>query len=191
MHRFYINDNTEQCKYPWATHGESVILHLAEDLPAGIYLYCDRLFTTVRLAKYLMQMRNVYLVGTVKRNSRAFPNTADAKNCTVPEGHDGLYQSQSASLDKRGTIEMLVTADGKLQASSWRDTGVVNIVAAHLPLAHRTTVSRRLPKGVISVPCHLAVVLYNRHMGGVDNFDHMRQGCPFIFFFLNYHFVHA
>jgi hypothetical protein len=187
LHRFYINDNTEQCKYPWATHGEAVILHLSEGLPIGTYLYCDRLFTTVRLAKYLMQKRNVYLVGTVKRNSRGFPNTAESKNCTVPEGHNGLYQSKSTNLDKRGTIQMLVTADGQLQASSWRDTGVVNMVAAHLPLAFRTSVSRRLPKGTISVPCHLAVMLYNLHMGGVDNFDHMRQGIFLLFWEIVYH----
>jgi hypothetical protein len=197
LHRFYINDNTETCKYPWATHAESVILHLSENLPPGTYLYCDRLFTTVRLAKFLMEERGVYLVGTVKRNSRSFPNTVNSKHCTIPKDHDGLYQSNSKNLAKRGTIKMLVTADGKLQASSWQDTGVVNLVASHLPTAHRTRMMRRLPTGKISVMCHLAPKLYNEHMGGVDNFDHMRQGhiCCFsfiyVFFLLLNHDVHV
>jgi hypothetical protein len=98
LHRFYINDGTEQCKYPWAHAGEAVILHLSEHLPPGTYLYCDRLFTTVRLALFLMRERNVYLVGTVKGNCAGFPKKADAKKCTMPEGAH-LYQTKSTKAE--------------------------------------------------------------------------------------------
>jgi hypothetical protein len=94
LHRFYINDQTEKLKYPWAHAGEAVVLHLTEHLPWGTYVYCDRLFTTPRLARYLSSARHISLVGTVKGNAGGFPKTEESKKCSMPEGHS-LYMPKS------------------------------------------------------------------------------------------------
>jgi hypothetical protein len=85
----------------------------------------------------------------------------------------------------RGTLKTLIAHDGQLVASSWRDTGVVYMLSVCLPVHHRSTVVRRQKTGFpLSVTCLLAHVMFNAHMGGVDNFDHMRQGEFVVVFFV-------
>jgi hypothetical protein len=98
LHRFYVNDESEKVKYPWAHVGEAVILHLTEHMPLGTYVYCDRLFTTPRLALHLLESRVVYLVGTVKENTSGFPKTDASRNCVIPEGKS-LYQPKSTKAE--------------------------------------------------------------------------------------------
>jgi hypothetical protein len=197
LHRFFVNDDTEKSKYPWAHVGEAVVLHLTEHLPMGTYVYCDRLFTTPRLAIYLLHKRHVYLVGTVKGNTAGFPKAETSKRCIMPAGQS-LYQPKSTKAEVmcfqthmimclfyfclffcqlRGLVKLLISQDGAMVASSWLDTGVVYMISVRQPYHARTFVMRMQKSGhPMEVKCLLGHKMFNAHMGGVDNFDHMRQG---------------
>lgn len=45
--------------------GERVIIYMAQFLPPGSYLFCDRYFTTPRLCAYVLLMFGVYITGTM------------------------------------------------------------------------------------------------------------------------------
>jgi hypothetical protein len=51
------------------------------------------------------------------------------------------------------------------------------MLAAHLPVSHETKVQRKQKTGVeIAIKCLVSHKLFNRFMGGVDQYDHIRQG---------------
>ena len=64
---------------------------------------------------------------------------------------------------------------GKVSATAWQDRKVVTAMATNCqPSAVGEVQRRKLDGSRVTIPCPLAVLLYNRFMGGVDNGDQLR-----------------
>ena len=86
-------------------------------------LFCDRLYTSVALAKELLDQKT-YLCGAVKRSSKGLPDDFNTKEGINPSKH---RQISLMSKSPRGT--MYSRQQGQLTVVLWRDTKVVSLLS--------------------------------------------------------------
>ncbi len=149
--------------------GASVVERLTRRLPRGTCVTCDRFFTTLKLAKALIDAGK-WLIGTV------MPGKVDG----IPEE---LNYGKTGSGLKRGTsATRYMTYNGvKIWFTAWMDTKPVYLL--HTVFAGDSFSGRayRWVKKTGSAVfqricywCPASFIKYNSLMGGVDTFDHLR-----------------
>ena len=149
--------------------GAAVVLRLTRDLPPGTCVTCDRFFTTLMLAKALIDVGK-WLIGTVM----------PGKVANIPDEMD--YGKRGAGL-KRGTSDTrYMTYKGvAIWFTAWMDTKPVYLL--HTVFAGDSFSGRafRWVKKTgtamfqrICYWCPASFIKYNALMGGVDTFDHLR-----------------
>jgi hypothetical protein len=156
-HRFVVDDSSIGSRRPWASATEAVSLELLHGLGPNRRIYADRLFTSVRLCRYLARKHGIFLAGPIKANAKNFPNTkppnpagevATDSDEEEPEeepeeeeeeqeaqwvpGMHTVWQPKPSKKNKikKGRMKTLFTDDGLVQASSWQDTGLVYTIQA-------------------------------------------------------------
>ena len=118
-------------------------------------LYCDSLYTSGPLANYLAE-RKVYLVGTIQKDARGFPECLKA--CVPRKG------------------EYRCTSVGDIQYFVYHDRKVVRFITNVFPASMDHKVPVLQPQGILveqTVPPLLPA--YNKYMGGVDLTDQLQR----------------
>ena len=136
--------------------GGSVVMKLSETIAGkNHHIYCDNYFTSAHLLLELLDHK-LYCCGTTNMSRRGFPD--DLKILVLQRGEYEFRQH------------------GNLVAFAWKDKRIVTVLSTLSPPDQTQLVPRKEKDGTITqVPCPHAVATYNRHMGGVDRGDQMRQ----------------
>lgn len=140
------------------TLGESVVLGLSLSFQTlGYCLFFDRFFTTIPLLRKLLSV-GLFGCGTLQSNRKFYP-----KNKLVDDKRMKFGNHDSAS-------------DGDISVTKWKDRGKKSVIVAsnmHNP-EEVTYVKRRNKVGEReNIECPNSISEYNKHMGGVDQFDQM------------------
>lgn len=135
---------------------------------------CDRYFTTLSLAIALLKVKK-WLVGTMQTNRKGFPKDLDVgKHTDIPRG-------TSAS-----RVMHFVNSIGKrlkIFLTYWQDSKPVYILhTAFSPRARsgqayrwiQKTIGKRKQTSRMRLFVPESFIMYNKIMGGVDKFDHLR-----------------
>ena len=131
---------------------KGIVVELMENyLYKGHELYVDRYYTSIPLFQELYA-KYTLAVGTCQITRRGMPKTFLDQN--IPRG------------------DVLACRQGPILALKWRDRRDV-VVLSTKHTSEMTTVSVRVRGGRVLRKKPVAVVGYNKHMGGVDNSDQM------------------
>ncbi len=157
-----------------ATVGEAAVLKLVRDDPPGTHYVNDRLFTSPRLAIYLLQKRGIFYTGTVGRKDKTvresfpFPPKTGGSERKHP-----LFISGRA--DRKHCYRYLQCYGGSLLASSWADSSLCFFLTTAYDATEDATLRRKskVTGKTHWVPGPLSGRGYNGIMGGVDNRNHM------------------
>lgn len=139
----------------------NVVVRLSRDIPKHVNhkLYFDNYYTSVPLLVYLHQ-QGILSLGTARRNR--------IPDCKLPT-------EQELSKLPRGTSEEFVANVDGVEVSSviWKDNKCVIFLSTFSGKQPETKVKRyeRSSKTHKEVDCPQIVIVYNRHMGGVDLMD--------------------
>lgn len=124
-------------------------------------VFFDNWFTSLDLMVE-MDKKGILPLGTVRANRLPGAN--------LPSQKDLCKKGRGSSVELETTVnEQVVTA------VSWLDNKVVNMCSTYVGVNPTGTVQRfnRKKKCYEELTCPRAVLLYNRHMGGVDTLDSM------------------
>ena len=135
--------------------GESVVFMLSEKLK-GTYctLYFDNFFNSPTLIDKLLKERQIYAIGTVRKDRKQMPTLKADKQMKRGDMH--FQQSTNVTCCK------------------WFDNKPVLMLATNVEGMGGTTNVYRRTKGSankIAVPCPNIIQMYNKGMGGVDLMD--------------------
>ena len=133
-----------------------IVLHLVDQLlnktsGVGYHVYTDRYYTSVLLAKELLQ-RQIYLIGTIQKNRVGLPR--EVKQLKLRNLQWKAYRHSD-----------------DLMALGWKDKRLVLMLSSWYNAD--TTLHHRWVKGKeeeIKKPC--VIIDYTSQMGGVDRSDH-------------------
>lgn len=147
-------------KYPDIGVGGSVVIELAEKLPArtdGYNFFFDNFFTSVTLLQVLKQMGSTG-TGTVRAN----------RVCKAP-----LTDVKAMKKKPRGSYEQLTEAKTNVTLVRYNDNSVCTVASTFSGVEPIGKVRRysAAEKKHITVPQPSCVVMYNQYMGGVDRLD--------------------
>jgi hypothetical protein len=117
-------------------------------------VYLDRYFTSPALLDEL-STRGFYACGTVRKDRVGLPPTFKQSVSSMQQGELKYWQKQ------------------ELGAIVWKDRRAVYMLTTHRSPSEITFVSRRGSSEQIPIPT--AVLDYNKHKGGVDTIDQLRQ----------------
>ena len=150
--------------YPYGVSGRRV-MDLITCLPGRNYIvYTDNYYTSVPLCRALMD-RNMYLIGTLRKNRGVIP---DIK-------FPGKHPKPSRN-NPRGSLKYAVSSDNSMFMYAFMDNGASyfldSVYGPHAPIP----MTRRVGNEVQSFEVPKAIEDYNKHMGGVDQSDQMRNG---------------
>ena len=140
--------------------GACVIVHLAETLPVGTHIYCDRYFMGPGIVDFMLG-KSMYMTGTVmKCRMKAVTKLSDDKTL-MRQG--------------RGASDSVVRKDGKMNVVKWYDNKpVVMLSSAHgLMLQDKCRRWSKTEKKYIEVDRPAIIKQYNGKMGGVDLCDRL------------------
>ena len=139
-------------------YGESKISYTVHELGKCHDIYCDNFFTSVSLAKDLLEDK-LYLCGTTKASLKEFPKELKDKNTTKAlKRGESLYR-------RKGNVTTV-----------WKDKKAVAFLSTQCNVKGEEMVQRKQKDSTfIEVPSLPVVKLYNKYMGGVDKSDQMRQ----------------
>ena len=150
--------------------GASVILNLVSKLPPDVpfKIYCDRFFSSVKLAEILKSKRFGYN-GTIKSN-----RTEKAP----------LIDSKEMAKRPRGSFDFCLEQGEGIALTTWNDNTVVLLASAVDPVMPIVKTTRWIAKDAQkkkeTVDQSFMVSQYNHFMGGVDrmdqNIDNYRMG---------------
>ena len=141
--------------------GACVIVHLAQTLPAGTRIYCDRFFMAPSIVDYMLSKHLIHMTGTVMKNRiREVSKLCDDKTL-IKQG--------------RGASDSVVRTDGKLVAVKWYDNKPVVLISSVHGVSPQDTSKRwaKAEKKYIDVDRPNIIAQYNSKMGGVDLCDRM------------------
>jgi len=93
--------------------GANVIVHLAQTLPAGTCIYCDRFFMAPSIVDYLLSKNLIHMTGTVNRMREVLK----------------LSDDKTLMKQGRGASDSVVRTDGKLVAVKWYDNKPVVLIS--------------------------------------------------------------
>ena len=139
------------------------MMNFSSLLRKGQFIFTDRYFTTLRLARFLLA-RGIYLTGPFKKNISGFPSAM-------------LHMTKTVN-NPRGSYTVVRSRDEpRILAFSWHDSGILfGLTTGYEPFG--ASVQRRLRRGdevVVPAPPAMAIG-YNPKMGGTDLFDRIRGG---------------
>lgn len=153
------DDNDEEC----GALGQDVVSRLVRGLEGKHYVVVtDNYFTSPALYKDLLA-KGLYAIRTVHSRRAGFPSSLNFGD-DLP----------------RGTLHVRMHRDRHLAAIHWSDSpgdlkGVCLLSSAADPVAYSgTTVKRWEGRSYNGIPASPMVVMYNKHMGGVDAHDQLR-----------------
>ena len=141
--------------------GACVIVHLAQTLPAGTRIYCDRFFMSPSIVDYMLTKHSMHMTGTVMKNRiRKVTKLSDDKTL-MKRG--------------RGASDSVVRTDGKVVAVKWYDNKPVVLISSVHGVSPQDTCKRwaKAEKKYVEVDRPAIVQQYNSKMGGVDLCDRM------------------
>lgn len=119
-------------------------------------VFMDNYFSSFPLMEAL-KFKKILACGTIRSNRKDFPKT--------------LIEDKKL---KRGEFDYRSTPDG-ITVYKWKDSKAVHLVSNYHGVS-LTSVERKEKDGSKStIPCPQVVYDYNRHMGGVDLHDMLRQ----------------
>ena len=136
--------------------GGEVVLSLTKDLAGQNHkLFFDNYFSSIPLLEKLQQQK-FPSCATIRPSRKDFPALANDKSL------------------KRGDYDFRSTARG-ITAYKWMDTKPVHFISNYHG-TEPTTVQRKQKNGQkLTVKCPRVASDYNKHMGGVDKHDMLRQ----------------
>lgn len=142
------------------------------------HVYFDNFYTSIPTMLFLLK-NNTYSCGTIQCNRRFVPPAVKEMKKAGPRGEIIMLQD---------------TVNSNLSICAWRDTKVVRFCSTQANPNLTCTCQRKTGPQYIDVYQPHAASLYGKNMGGVDNFDHLREryraGRPgkkawkYLFFFL-------
>ena len=130
----------------------------ADYLQEGRVLFVDNYYTTVRLAKYLLD-RNTHTVGTIRSNRKGFPKEL-AKEI-LQKGTSVFYSCEDIKI-------MIVRYRSDKNKSDGKPKVVHVLSTIHRNQVKDTRKTNRAGEPIKKPSC---VMDYNLHMGGVDKID--------------------
>ena len=142
------------------------------------HVYFDNYYTSIPTLQYLLS-KKVYACGTIQKNRGHIPAAIKQFSEKGPRGENVLFQDES---------------EPNLTICAWRDTKVVRFAGTQSNPLLLCKAQRRSGSSYLEIPQPHLASLYGKFMGGVDNFDHLREryrsGKPakkawkYLFFFL-------
>lgn len=142
----------------------NVVLRLTQTVPENLYyrVFFDNWFTSVELM-IQMDKKGILPLGTVR--AKRLPGAK------LPTKKDLLQKGRGSAVEVETDID-----DRTLTVVSWLDNKVVNICSRYVGRYYPSdTVKRfnRKKKCYEYIICPRTILLYNRHMEGVDTLDSM------------------
>ena len=150
--------------------GAAVVMRLTKHLPPGTSVTCDRFFTTLQLAMWLIDVGK-WLIGTVM----------PAKVDNIPEELN--YGKSGSGLKRGSSAARYMTYKGvAIWFTAWMDTKPVYLLHTVFSGGSFSGRAYRWVKKTGSAVfqrvcfwCPASFIKYNSLMGGVDTFDHLRS----------------
>ena len=141
--------------------GANVIVHLAQTLPAGTCIYCDRFFMVPSIVDYMLSKHLIHMTGTVMKNRMREVSKLSDDKTLMKQG--------------RGASDSVVRTDGKLVAVKWYDNKPVVLISSVHGVLPQDTCKRwaKAGKKYVDVPRLNIIQQYNSKMGGVYLCDRM------------------
>lgn len=136
---------------------------LSNDSLGARILACDNRYTAFPLFMDLRQNHDVYCVGTIRKNRKGWDQE--------------IMNLQKSS--ERGSSFVAYDKYNHLLCFQWNDNKVVSGIST-LPEYGYEKVNRRVRSDIIEFTVPAALKSYQTYMGGVDNFDQIRDsagGC--------------
>lgn len=135
---------------------ETVVKRLLEGFEQkGHVVYVDNWYTSMKLIKDLASDQTG-AVGTILDNRKNFPAELKKKNKKLKKGDPPLFARHD-----------------KILAATWQDSKRVNLISTvhGNDVIEKRKRSKADPSGFVTLQKPLCVEDYNKHMGGVDQFD--------------------
>ena len=142
------------------------------------HVYFDNYYTSIPTLQYLLS-KNVFACGTIQMNRGEIPPAIKQFPERGQRGESVIFQDKS---------------NPNLTICAWRDTKVVRFASTLANPLLTCKTQRRSGSRYLEITQPHAASLYGKFMGGVDNFDHLREryrsGKPgkkpwkYLFFFL-------
>jgi len=150
--------------------GAAVVMRLTKHLPPGTCVTCDRFFTTLQLAMWLIDVGK-WLIGTIM----------PAKVDNIPEELN--YGKSGSGLKRGSSATRYMTYKGvAIWFTAWMDTKPVYLLHTVFSGGSFSGRAYRWVKKTGSAVfqrvcfwCPASFIKYNSLMGGVDTFDHLRS----------------
>ena len=130
-------------------------------LNKGHHLFIDNYYTSLPLAKYLLQ-KATHVTGTIKEGRKKFPT--ELKQVNVEKGEAVFYQSNDIVVGKYRSHKDKASGKPKL----------VNILSTAHGVEMANTTRRDRDGNIIQKP--RSIIAYNHNMGGVDLMDQQLEG---------------
>jgi Transposase IS4 len=139
----------------------SVVAHLAQTLPVGSQIYCDRYFTSLSLAEYMLS-KDIYITGTVQK-------------CRVPKDAMKLSDDKLLMAKGRGSSTCVVNDKNTAAVVTWCDNKPIKMMSTVHGILPEDKCRRwsKKDKNYIEVQRPFVIQQYNLLMGGVDMCDRM------------------
>ncbi|KAF2355341.1 PiggyBac transposable element-derived protein [Trinorchestia longiramus] len=136
--------------------GGEVVKSLLSDVTEKNHkVFFDNYFSSIPLMEVL-RSEHILACGTIRSSRKDFPQLCGDKSL------------------KRGDFDYRSTPSG-ITVFKWHDSKPVHLISNYHDVEN-STVQRKNKKGIkLTVTCPSVVTDYNRHMGGVDKHDMMKQ----------------
>ena len=123
------------------------------------HVYFDNFYTSIPTLLYLLS-KSVFACGTIQMNRGEIPPAIKQFGEKGPRGEHVIFQDKSHP---------------NLTICAWRDTKVVRFASTLANPLLICKTQRRSGSRYLEILQPHAASLYGKHMGGVDNFDHLRE----------------
>lgn len=144
------------------------LLNHAKFQDINLVVATDNWYTSFKLAVYLLRL-GIYLIGTVKSNSKGVPKDKVFKKTGKAKHNRGHHNCEKVAVDVNGVTKWVYFI-------SWMDNKPVHFISTIY--SKMSEVLRVIKEGGIYVgkrliPIPTITMLYNKIMGGTDQFDQM------------------
>lgn len=140
--------------------GRQVVVTLCDTIPdpKNAKVYFDNFFTCFELIEYLKVKKEVYSIGTIRKNRM--------RNLVMKSDKD-------LKKEGRGSMDYRTDTTAGITVVSWQDNKVVTLASSFAGVEPLTSLKRydKVAKAKIDDPAPDVVKQYNIHMGGVDLSD--------------------
>jgi hypothetical protein len=173
--------------------GAKAVICLSKSIqrPESSVVCFDNYFTSVPLLAYLKQTMNLASIGTVRPNRLQKPP---------------LISDRELKKKGKGAYDCCLSEENNVVIVKWADNKIVHVASTFVGVGEEPLkmVSRwnKKERHSYGIPCPKAISTYNKHMGGVDKFDHLceiyrmssrakRWYLPIVIFMLNLTLVNS